>query len=342
MTNSRTNLRFIFWGTPEFAAASLLALLDAGFEPYAVVTSTDKVSGRGMKLNASPVKALALLHNIPVWQPASLKDPLFIQELKESNPDFMLVVAFRMLPKEIIEVPPGGTWNLHASILPDLRGAAPIHWALRLGYRQTGLTVFKIQYEIDTGDVLDSVKFDIPKDWNAGNLHDRMAVEGGKLLVKAVPKIFDGNYQLRPQDQFNLDQNALNKAPKIQRADALIDWSKDSQSLVNFIRAFAPNPGAYTFLNGTRIVLIDATEDEPLWESILPKENVNEISSDKILAQTVVPGYCLTLGDKWWVKTQSSWLRIQQIKPENSRSMPVDAYLRGHSDVMGKICSREL
>ncbi len=339
----RPNLRFIFWGTPEFASISLKALVDAGYTPYAVVTAIDKVSGRGRRLKASPVKELALTQNIPVWQPASLKDPLFVQKIRESNPDFMLVVAFRMLPQEIIEISSMGTWNLHASLLPDLRGAAPIHWAVRLGYRVTGLTVFKIQYQIDTGDILDSIKLDIPMDWNAGKLHDVMAHEGAKLLVNVVPRILEGNYLLRPQNECtSIPESLSNKAPKIQRSDALIDWGKDSLNLENFIRAFAPAPGADTSLNGPRLVLLDAMAEEPSWGSGFSRENMVGISLGSPTVQTFVQGSCVVIGSSWWIRTQNSWLRIKQIKPENSKVMTVDAFLRGHGDINGQICSGEL
>lgn len=323
-------MRFIFWGTPEFAATALAGLLDAGYEPLAVVTATDKVAGRGRKLTGSPVKELALSHKIPVWQPVSLKDPEFVKQVIEAKPDFMLVVAFRMLPQSLIEIPQGGTWNLHGSLLPDLRGAAPIHWAIRLGYRRTGLTVFRIQYQIDTGDILESLPLEIPDDWNAGMLHDAMAKEGASLLVKVLPQIAKGSYQLKAQDLCSpIPNQPWNIAPKIQRTDACIDWNRDALSLVDFIRAFAPSPGAFTFLDRKRIVILEAIAEEPS-------------CVDKHHAQDFPIGYCLVHGHRWWVRAHQSWLRILQIKPENSKSMEVKAYLRGHSDVNHKICSKEL
>ncbi|NBV05231.1 MAG: methionyl-tRNA formyltransferase, partial [Cytophagia bacterium] len=278
----------------------------------------------------SPVKELALSHQIPVWQPVSLKDPDFVKQVIDARPDFMLVVAFRMLPQSLIEIPHGGTWNLHGSLLPDLRGAAPIHWAIRLGYRRTGLTVFRIQYQIDTGDILESLPLEIPADWNAGMLHDAMAKEGASLLVKVLPQIAKGSYQLKAQDLCSpIPNQPWNIAPKIQRTDACIDWNRDALTLVDFIRAFAPSPGAYTILDRTRIVILEAIAEEPLG-----------IDSDNV--QDFPIGYCLVHGHRWWVRAHQSWLRILQIKPENSKSMEVKAYLRGHSDVNHKICSKEL
>jgi methionyl-tRNA formyltransferase len=319
-------MRYIFWGSPEFAAVSLKALLASGYPPMAVVTATDKASGRGQKLTESPVKKLALENNLPVWQPVSLKDPDFVHQVRELQPQFMVVVAFRMLPQEIIEIPQGGTWNLHASLLPDLRGAAPIHWALRLGYVSTGLTVFKIQYQIDTGDLLESVSLEIPQDWNAGVLHDVMAMEGARLLVKVLPQIAKGEFHLIPQDRStNLSNSQLHHAPKIQRSDAAIDWNHDTNMLVNFVRAFAPSPGAFTYIQGIRMVILEAISDEP---------NVDPLYSFS-------PGYCLVQGNCWWIRTQDGWLKILQIKPQNSKAMNSDAYLRGHGVVNGQICSKD-
>lgn len=335
-------IRYIFWGTPEFAAVSLKALMDAGYVPFAVVTATDKVSGRGRKLTASPVKELALTRNIPVWQPFSLKDPDFVRKIKGSHPDFMVVVAFRMLPQEIIEIPKGGTWNLHASLLPDLRGAAPIHWALRLGYRRTGLTVFKIQYQIDTGDILASVQLDIPRDWNAGKLHDVMAQEGANLLVSLLPQIVEGRYGLMPQDkQSALSNNRWNRAPKIQRSDAAIDWNWEAQTLENFIRAFAPLPGAYTFLNGSRLVILEAKTENPKTESNVPTNDHAGLNYSGPQPMAHPPGYCLVMGNRWWIRAHDLWLSIKQIKPENSKAMTTEAYLRGHGEVNARICSKE-
>jgi len=325
-----TSMRYIFWGTPDFAATALAGLIDAGYLPLAVVTATDKVAGRGRKLTGSPVKELALSHKIPVWQPVSLKDPEFVKRVIEARPDFMLVVAFRMLPQSLIEIPHGGTWNLHGSLLPDLRGAAPIHWAIRLGYRRAGLTGFRIQYQIDTGDILESLPLEIPSEWNAGMLHDAMAKEGARLLAKVLPQIAKGTYQLKAQNLFsNVPNQSWNIAPKIQRTDACMDWNRDASTLVDFVRAFAPTPGAYTFLDRARITILEAIAEEP-----------SGIIGD--LAQDFPIGYCLVHGNNWWVRAHHSWLRLLQIKPENSKAMEVKAYLRGHADVNRKICSSEL
>lgn len=333
-------MRYLFWGTPEFAAVSLKALLDAGYEPFAVVAATDKVSGRGRKLTACPVKELALTRNIPVWQPASLKDPDFVLKVREAKPDFMVVVAFRMLPQEIIEIPPGGTWNLHASLLPDLRGAAPIHWAIRLGYRRTGLTVFRIQYQIDTGDILAKVKVDIPENGDAGMLHDIMAVEGAGLLVRVLPQIAQGKYELIQQDRVDPLGNSLrNTAPKIQRSDAAIDWARDAHELVNFVRAFAPAPGAFTFVKSTRIVVLEIQSEDLIKEDCIPTQGqkISRLSNPQSLEYSA--GYCLIEGDKWWIRCGNSWIRVIRIKPENSKTMTAEAYLRGHPDINGRICS---
>jgi methionyl-tRNA formyltransferase len=336
-------MRYLFWGTPEFAAVSLEALLDAGYEPFAVVTAMDKVSGRGRKLTASPVRELALARKIPVWQPASLKDPGFVGQVRESGPDFMVVVAFRMLPQEIIEIPPGGTWNLHGSLLPDLRGAAPIHWAIRLGYRRTGLTVFRIQYQIDTGDVLAMVQVNIPENADAGMLHDAMAMEGGRLLVQVLPQIAQRKYELIPQDQVGLPGiSPRNAAPKIQRSDAAIDWARDGQELVNFVRAFAPAPGAYTFLNGTRIVVLEVKFEDLMIEFNIPTQDQIILNRSNGGLTEYPAGYCLVRGKKWWIRSGNSWLQVIRIKPENSTAMTAEAYLRGHADVAGRICSKEL
>ncbi|MFZ9680973.1 MAG: methionyl-tRNA formyltransferase [Bacteroidia bacterium] len=314
-------MRYVFYGTPEFAAVSLQALLEQGCRPLAVVTSPDRASGRGLRTGYTPVKALALEHGLQVWQPENLRDPDFLNQLKELNADFQLVVAFRKLPLEVWDGFPLGTWNLHASLLPDLRGAAPIHWAIRWGYTTTGLTVFRINDRIDTGAMLCQVSLDIPPSWNAGELHDAMARLGGALLVKAAHQIDGGAASTQTQPEGVI----LRSAPKISKEDAVLDWNQSSTSLLHFVRAFAPSPGARTFLGDRLWIVLELAKSD--FPPLLP-----EGESDSL-----VPGTLRVEGFRCWVRGGDGWLEILSIKPQNSKAMPMDAFLRGQPPLNGLV-----
>lgn len=242
-------MRIIFMGTPGFAVASLQALVENGKEIVAVVTSPDKPAGRGQKLMSSAVKEYALTQNIPVLQPEKLKDPEFIEDLRSYRADLQVVVAFRMLPEVVWNMPPFGTINVHASLLPNYRGAAPIHHAILNGETETGVTTFLLQHQIDTGNILLSEKVRIEESDNTGSLHDKLMHVGAKLLVRTVDALAKGQIEPIPQNTLSTSM-ALKEAPKIFKEHGLIDWEKGVQIGHNLIRGLSPSPGAYTFLNG--------------------------------------------------------------------------------------------
>lgn len=241
------DLRIIFLGTPDFAVASLNALYKAGVAIVAVVTAPDKPSGRGLHLHESPVKKYALEKNIPVLQPVKLKAPEFIQQLQSYHADLQVVVAFRMLPEIVWNMPPLGTINVHASLLPQYRGAAPINWAVINGEKETGVTTFKLKHEIDTGDILLQEKIAILPDYNAGTVHDKLMMEGARLLVKTVEAIAANTIHETPQKIITVH---LKHAPKIFKEDTQIDWSKSAETIHNLIRGLSPHPAAFTNLKG--------------------------------------------------------------------------------------------
>ena len=239
-------MRIIFFGTPEFAVESLKALVDAKFDVVAVVTAPDKPAGRGQHLQPSPVKIFAETCGLAVLQPIKLKDPSFLEELRLYNADLQIIVAFRMLPEQVWNMPRLGTFNLHASLLPNYRGAAPIHWAIINGERETGITTFFLQHEIDTGDLLFQEKEAISESDTTGELYDRLMKKGAKLVVKTTLAIMDE--AIHPQAQ--IETKELRIAPKLTKETGLVHWSKDGQSIVNLIRGMNPFPGAHTVFQG--------------------------------------------------------------------------------------------
>ena len=246
------NPRIIFMGTPEFAVASLDALVQAGCNIIAVITAPDKPAGRGMKLTESAVKKYAVDKQLLVLQPVKLKDPEFLETLKGLQADLQIVVAFRMLPVVVWNMPPMGTINLHGSLLPQYRGAAPINWAVINGEKETGVTTFKLQHEIDTGNILLQKSFPIGDDDTAGEVHDKMKEIGAQLLVKTVKGLADGTLTEIPQqatDQLPVTGNSLKHAPKIFTETCKIDWNQSVSAIYNLIRGLAPYPAAFTYLN---------------------------------------------------------------------------------------------
>lgn len=238
--------RIVFMGTPEFAVHILKALIDSGNNIVTVITAPDKPAGRGQQLNQSAVKKAALELNVPVLQPTNLKDPEFNAQLKELNADLFVVVAFRMLPESIWSMPPKGTINLHASLLPNYRGAAPINWAIINGEKETGVTTFFIEKEIDTGKVIEREKIEIGENETAGELHDRLMELGAKVTVSTVDNIFKGNLEGIPQSELTVLE--LKTAPKIFKEICKINWNAPSSEVHNFIRGLSPYPAAWTNL----------------------------------------------------------------------------------------------
>ena len=254
-------MRIIFMGTPEFAVASLAALLGAGKDIVAVVTAPDRPAGRGQQLRQSAVKQYAVAKGIPVLQPEKLRHPDFLAELSALRADLQVVVAFRMLPEAVWNMPVHGTVNLHASLLPQYRGAAPINHAVINGERESGVTTFLLQHEIDTGGILFAEPVAIGPEDTAGDLHDRLMVVGASLLVKTVDAIADGTAVPVPQTQFAV-AGELKHAPKIFREDCLIDWNRPVSTVHNLIRGLSPYPTAYTLLDGKTLKIFEADKVE--------------------------------------------------------------------------------
>ncbi len=250
MSSENLGKSIVYMGTPEFAVAPLQALIEANITVVAVVTVADKPAGRGRKLNESAVKKAALAHDIPVLQPVSLKDESFLNELAAIKADLFVVVAFRMLPEAVWNMPPLGTFNLHGSLLPAYRGAAPINWAIINGESKTGVTTFFLDRNIDTGSIIYQSELGIQKDWTAGDLHDAMMPIGATLVVETVHAIISGHFTLQPQKS-----NLATHAPKLNKINCLLDFSKSPVELVNQIKGLSPFPGAYfgeyKFLNAS-------------------------------------------------------------------------------------------
>lgn len=239
-------MRIVFMGTPDFAVEGLKKLNESKHEVVAVVTVADKPVGRGHKIKFSPVKEYAVEHNIPVLQPTNLKDEDFIKELSGYYADLFVVVAFRMLPEVVWSMPLKGTINLHGSLLPNYRGAAPINWAIINGEKETGVTTFFIEKEIDTGKIIDQRKINVSEDENVGQLHDKLMVIGGELILDTVNEIEKGN--VIGNDQSSYDLSKIKPAPKLFKDNTKIDWQKDAKSIHNLIRGLSPYPVAWTNL----------------------------------------------------------------------------------------------
>jgi len=261
MPEKKIQPRIVFMGTPEFAVASLDALVTAGHNIVGVITAPDKPAGRGLKMQESAVKQYAVQKGLRVLQPEKLKNPEFLAELKSLQADLQVVVAFRMLPEIVWNMPPMGTINLHASLLPHYRGAAPINWAIINGEKETGVTTFKLQHEIDTGNILMQESILINENETAGELHDKMKMVGSALLLKTVNAIADGSIREIPQTTIITDPSIIKHAPKIFTDTARIDWNKPVDEIFNLIRGLSPYPGAFTTLDGKQLKIFKAKKE---------------------------------------------------------------------------------
>ena len=249
---SGKGLRIVFMGTPGFAVATLKAIVEAEYNIVGVITAPDKPAGRGRKIQESEVKKYALDKGLKILQPEKLKNPEFIAELESLKPDLQIVVAFRMLPEIVWQIPKIGTFNLHGSLLPQYRGAAPINWAVINGEKATGLTTFLIDKEIDTGRILLQKEVEILNIDSAGSLHDKMMIIGAELVKETVELIATGDFNAKPQEAFFANAEELKHAPKIFKEDCKIDWSRDASQIYNFIRGLSPFPGAWTSLKNLK------------------------------------------------------------------------------------------
>lgn len=306
-------MKIVFFGTPEFAVASLDALVKGGHDIAAVVTATDKPAGRGHKLLHSAVKKYALEADIPVLQPEKLRDAAFVEALQEINADLFVVIAFRMLPEVVWSMPRYGTFNLHASLLPRYRGAAPINWAVINGDNVTGVTTFFINRDIDTGDVIAQESIDITDDDNAGTVHDRLMEIGARLTLDTVNSIENGTLSRIPQEQLIAQGEEPTPAPKIFKDTCRIDWKKPASEIHNLVRGLAPYPAAWTELMLT-------PDGEPI--------NM-KVTLTAITYRTINPGEVEIENGHLYVGTATNAIELLQIQPSGKRSMPTADYLRG-------------
>jgi methionyl-tRNA formyltransferase len=307
MTYTKDTLRVIFLGTPDFAVASLEALIQNKYNVVAVVTAPDKPAGRGMQLKSSAVKTCAVNHNIPVLQPEKLKTPNFIAELKSYQADVQIVVAFRMLPEVVWNMPPLGTINVHASLLPNYRGAAPINWAIINGETETGVTTFRLKHEIDTGNILLQQRVAILPEDNIGTLYNKLMSEGAQLLITTLEGILDNKIKSKPQDE-----NAMqHHAPKIFKEHCLIDFNKPAQTIHNLIRGLSPIPGAYTFINNKTFKIY---------------------LSDIALEDHNYPYSTYLTDNKTYLKfaTPDGWIYAKEVQLEGKKRMNIIDFLRGN------------
>lgn len=307
-------MRIVYFGTPEFAASQLEAILAAGYDVAAVVTAPDKPAGRGKKIQCSEVKKTALEHCLTVLQPEKLKDPEFLHTLYSLHADLFVVVAFRMLPAAVWQMPPLGTFNLHASLLPQYRGAAPINHAIINGETQTGLTTFFLNEEIDKGAIIMRQSVTIRPDENAGELHDELMALGNKLVVETIRKIEDNDIKPIHQDQLQ-DEKPLKEAPKIFKEFCRIPWNSDCRSIYNLIRGLSPYPTAHTRLHSEQDDLLELKVYTAQMEHKTPVESPGTVVSDgkSYLKVTANDGY----------------IHLITIQQAGKKAMNVEDFLRG-------------
>lgn len=315
------DLRIVFMGTPEFAVTSLRALVEGGYNIVGVVTTPDKPAGRGQKIQQSDVKQYAVEQGLPVLQPVKLRDPEFQAALEALNPDLGIVIAFRMLPETVWSLPRLGTFNLHASLLPQYRGAAPINWAIINGETETGVTTFLLNHQIDTGDIIGQVRCPILPEDNIGTLYDKLMEIGSELVLETVEKIAVND--IKPIAQSHIPDSELKPAPKIFKEDCLIDWSMEGERIVNFVRGLAPYPAAWSrmYKDGAEVgsakifsVRFTATEH---------KHNVGEVRTD---GRTMLEVAC-----------KDGWIALEELQLAGKRRMAVRDLLLGLRDA-GDYC----
>ena len=301
-----TSPRIIFMGTPEFAVASLDAILTAGYNVVAVLTAPDKPAGRGMQLTESAVKKYASEKGLTILQPEKLKNPEFLEELNALKADLQIVVAFRMLPEAVWDMPPMGTVNLHGSLLPQYRGAAPINWAVINGEKETGVTTFQLQHTIDTGSILLQDRFPIADDATAGDVHDMMKEVGARLLVRTIEGLTAGTLKATPQQE----SGELKHAPKIFTETCLIDWNSTTDEIYNLIRGLSPFPAAYTYLDGKMLKVYHSEKEKK--------------------APGKAPGAYET-DQKTYLKfaTTDGYIHVTELQLEGKKKMKVQDFLRG-------------
>ena len=313
MRRSDKSLRIVYMGTPEFAVPSLDVLVDTGYEVVGVVTAPDKPAGRGLSIQESAVKQAAKRHDLHILQPTNLKDPAFLQELQALHADLQIVVAFRMLPEVVWDMPPLGTFNLHGSLLPNYRGAAPIHWAIINGEKETGVTTFFLKHAIDTGDIVFQERDPINQDDTVGTVYERLRIKGAQLVLKTVEAIESGETQATPQ----VMHEGLRNAPKIRKSDCEIPFERKTEEVHNFIRGLSPYPTAFTKHKGKSFKIYRAS---------LPENQNNALEGEK------QPGHWFSPdGKRLLIGTADGAIQIDELQPAGKKRISADAFLRGYA-----------
>ncbi len=311
-------LRIVFMGTPDFAVASLKALVDGGYKVVGVITAPDRPAGRGKQLAESAVKKYAVDNGLKVLQPEKLKNPDFLDELRSLKADLQVVVAFRMLPEVVWNMPPLGTFNLHGSLLPQYRGAAPLNWAIINGETRTGVTTFLLDHEIDTGKILFRREMDIWENDTVGTIHDSLMDIGAQLVCETVNALASGEYKAIPQDELTGEE--IKHAPKIFKEDCRIDWSKNVEEIRNLIRGLSPYPAA--------------------WSTLVDKKSGNEISVKiffalQTIGKTGALAGTIESDEKTFIKVAcgNGWLQITDLQLAGKKRMRTDDFLRGFPQI---------
>jgi methionyl-tRNA formyltransferase len=303
--------KIVFMGTPEFAVGTLAALVEGGYNIVGVITAPDKPAGRGKQLQESAVKKYALEKGLKILQPTNLKSETFQAELKALQADIQVVVAFRMLPESVWNMPPLGSVNLHASLLPQYRGAAPINWAIINGEKETGVSTFFLQHEIDTGKIILQEKISIGENDNLGIVYEKLMNIGAKLMLKTIKAIDEGNYPQVEQDHIT----DIKHAPKIFKEDGRIDWSKSAEAIHNLVRGLSPYPAAWTILDG-KLLKIFSTLKSPC-----------EI--------TLAEGEIYATKKEMWIGTATLPIQILELQLEGKRRMKAEEFLSGFQNISG-------
>ena len=311
---TKQDLRIIYMGTPDFAVGPLKTLVESGFNVVAVVTGMDKPQGRGRKIQPTPVKEFAVEHNIPVLQPEKLKNPDFLDQLKAYNADLQVVVAFRMLPEVVWNMPKMGTFNLHAALLPQYRGAAPINWAVIIGEKKTGVTTFMLDKDIDTGKIMLQQEVAIEDTDTVGTVHDKLMLIGQDLVKETVEKLLEGNMKFIDQDSLIGKGTQLKHAPKIFKDDCRINFENDAESIHNLVRGLSPYPAAFTTINVKGKMM-----------GLKVFETKTEITDNHEVAGT------LKTDNKTFAKIscKNGWIYLTDVQLEGKKRMKIVEFLRG-------------
>lgn len=325
---AKSDLRIVFMGTPEFAVETLRALVEGGYHVVAVVTQPDKAVGRhGSVLRAPAVKEYALSQGLPVLQPVKMKDPAFLEELSSFQADLQVVVAFRMLPEVVWSMPRLGTFNVHAALLPQYRGAAPINWAIINGETQTGVTTFFLDQHMDTGRIIMQKKFDIPDDADVEFVYDGLMRMGAEIALQTVDAILDKGTDIHTISQYNIDESLnLRQAPKIFKETCEIRWEWDAKKVYDFIRGLSPVPGAWTTLQ-----VGDGYHTLKIYRAKKTGQSCR-----------AVPGEVRTEHGHLYVATSDDWLEIVDVQMSGKKRMPAKDFLNGVHDVVKCVCSGDL